>query len=175
MKDLIKICISATFLLLISGCTPATFQKIQTPKPLKHEIIVITPKDKENKTVWIRNEESTLHNSLQVKYQKMAETFYATAIHGKNLGYSYFAITAENMNNLSGFPINSFDNVIAFCDFERITAKKYYKPRPICWSHSGGLFDLYDIRLQVQYFKDPIPGLFLYNIDEVITQTEKYL
>ena len=95
MKKLINICIGTAFLLRIGGCTPATFQKAQTPKPLKNEITVITPKNEENKTVWIRNEESTLHNSLEIIYQKMAETFYATAIHGKNLGYSYFAITAK--------------------------------------------------------------------------------
>ena len=175
MTTFLKTGIATTFLFFFAGCTPATFQKIQTPKPLKNEITVITPKDRENKTVWIRNEDSTLHDDLQTKYRKMAETFYAAAIHGKDLGYSYFAITAENMNNLSGFPINNFENVIAFCDFERITAKKHYKPRPVCWSDSGGLFDLYSIKLQVEYFKTPVPGLFFYHIDEVIAQTERYL
>ena len=175
MKTMIKITVISAILLIFSGCTPATFQQIKTPKPLKSEITIITPKDKENKTVWIENKESTLNDSLQIKYQKIAETFYAAAIHGKQKGYSYFAITAKNMNNLSGFPINNFDNVIAFCDFEKTTAKKYYKPRPICWSKSGGLFDLYTVKLQVQYFKEPIPGLFLYNINEVIAETEKYL
>jgi hypothetical protein len=170
MKKLINICIGTAFLLLIGGCTPATFQKAQTPKPLKNEITIVTPKDSEDKRVWIKHDSSAVNKSIKEIDYQLAETFYAAAVHGKRLGYSYFAITAESMNNLSGFPINNFNNIVQFCNWEK--ENKAYRPGPLCYKK--GIIG-YSVELEVKYFKNPIPGLFLYNIDEVITQTEKYL
>jgi len=158
------------FVLLFEGCTPATFHQIQTPKPLKSEITLVLPKDPEDKRVWIKNNTSLRGVSLEEVDRQMAETFYAAAIYGKRQGYRYFAVTAKSMNNLQGFPINSFDNVVAFCNWEK--TNEAYRPRPLCRRHgilSG------NVRLEVIYFKKPLPGLFLYNVDEVIRQTAPYL
>ena len=171
MKTLIKIAAISVSLLIFSGCTAATFQKMQTPKPLKNEITVVTPKDPEDKRVWIRNENDIIGKTIKEIDYQLAETFYAAAIHGKNLGYSYFAITAKSMNNLAGFPINNFDNVVQFCNWEK--ENKAYRPKPLCYEE--GIMGGYSVELEVRYFKEPIPGLFLYNIDEVIKETEKYL
>jgi hypothetical protein len=176
MKTLIKITAVTVILLVFSGCTAATFQKMQTPKSLKNEITVIIPNDKENKTIFFDNSNNNIGKSKVETDRQFAETFYAASIYGKQKGYSYFAITSKNINNLSGYPINSFENVLDYCNFEKESGKKHYKPRPICWAEDGsGLFDLYSIELKVQYFKEQIPGLFLYNIDEVIKETEKFL
>jgi type II secretory pathway pseudopilin PulG len=154
----------------------ATFHNIKTPKILKSKITVVIPKDKDNKNIFFDNDDNYLKKSDNDIKRQLAETFYAAAIYGKQRGYSYFAITAKNMNNLNGYPINSFDNIISFCDWEKENSKKNYKPRPICWAKNGsGLFDLYSVKLKVRYFKDTVPGLFFYDINEVIKQTEKYM
>ena len=174
MKNLVKITIISAVLFILSGCATATFQTVKTPKPLKNEITLITKKGDKIKV--FEHEGDTKHKSIKDSSIDLAETFYTAAIYGKQQGYAYFAITSQNMNNLSGYPLNSFDNVLEYCNFEKESSKKNYKPRPVCWAEDEtGLLDLYSVKLKVQYFKKPIPGLFLYNIDEVISQTEKYL
>lgn len=173
---ILKIAFLPALAFMLSACTPATFQKLKTPKPIKSEITVIIPKDKKNKTVWIQNDNSNRKNkNAQIVYQEIAETFYAAAIYGKNKGYSYFALTSANINNLKGFPINTIDNLIGLYKFEKKDAKKYYKPEQLVSQDSDSIFDANTIELQLQYFKKPIPGLFFYNIDEVIQQTDKYM
>lgn len=172
-----KIAFLPTLVFILSACTPATFQKLKTPKPIKSEITVVIPKDKENKTIWIRNDNSDRSNkNIQVVNQEIAETFYAAAIYGKRNGYKYFALTNGNVNNLNGFPINTLDNLIGLYQFEEEDAKKYYKPRQlVSQGHGKSIFDVNTIRLQLQYFKKPIPGLFFFNINKVIQQADKYI
>jgi len=176
MKFLSNILLTIVTVFIFTGCMAATFHKMQTPKPMKDEVTLIIPKDKENKTRIFRNESNRLKKSLREIDRQIAEAFYSAAVYGKQQGYDYFALTSKNMNNLAGYPINDFDNLIKYCHFEKKSAKKYYKPRPVCWAENEtGLFDLYTVKINVKYFKKPIPGLFLYNVDEVIKKTEKYL
>ncbi len=173
---IIQIILFFSLLLLVNGCTFVTFHKVKTPKPVKSEIIVSVPKDKENKTIWVRNDSfSSKDKEINTINKKIAETFYVAAIYGKQKGYDYFALTNDNLNNLNGFPINTLDNLIELYKFEEEDAKKYYKPRQLISSRHGSILSSSFLRLQLQYFKKPIPGLFFYNIDEVIQQTDKYM
>ena len=170
MKNLIKVAVISVSLLIFSGCTPATFQSVKAPGT-GHEIKIAIPKDKKDKRVWIRNTISFNGLSWDKRRKIFAETFYTAAKYGKDRGYSYFAITKKTMNNLNGFPINNFNNAMDFCEWE--DTNKAYRPRPLCLTGEG-LISI-SANLEVQYFKEPIPGLFLYNIDEVIAETKKYL
>ena len=177
MKTLIKIAAISVSLLIFSGCAGAysNAYKVKTPKPLAHTVKVFEHKDTINKPVYFENQESIYQKPLQQVDKQLAETFYASAVYGKNKGYKYFVIVEEKINNLGGFPINNFENIKNLCNWEYNNAKRNYKPEQLCWDeHSKSLIGSY-IGFEVRYFKKPIPGLFLYNIDEVIEETEKYL
>jgi len=172
VTNIIKIALVSIVLMFMNGCTPATFLQVKTPIPLKSKIQVVVPKDKKNKNIKVQNLEDFIWDKSKMPKQ-LAETFYTAAIYGKQHGYSYFAITKKNTDNLSGFPINSFDEMLKYC---QLKGKGHF--RSMCWNYNrnGESIIIGDsVSLKVRYFKKPIPGLFLYNIDETIKQTEKII
>lgn len=174
-----KSILTATFLLflafLVNGCTPANFQEFSSPAALSGKIRIITPKDKSDKRVWFENQNRIEGEKDTIR--KVAETFYAAALYGKRRGYRYFALTNDNINNLGGFPVNSLNNIIGMLRFELADAKRYYKPRQLLNQHHKrrGIFAGHRVYLQVRYFKRPIPGTFLFHIDETIRQAKRYM
>jgi len=173
-----KSILTATFLLflafLVAGCTPANFQEFNSPSALSGKIRIITPKDKKDKRVWFEN--SNRIDGEEATVRQIAETFYAAAVYGKRHGYRYFALTNDNVNNLGGFPLNTLNNIIGMLRFEMADAKRYYKPRQLLnQHHNRSIFSGRHVYLQVRYFKRPIPGSFLFDIDETIRQAKRYM
>jgi len=174
MNMLIKTALVASVGLVLSACTPANFYTVQTPKPVKSTIKVVVPKDTEIKWVKIDNQDNFIWDKTGKEMpRQLAETFYTAAVYGKQHGYCYFAVTKKNTNNLSGFPINDFNEMLRYC---QLKGRGHF--RSMCWNydHNGeSIVSNHTVHLKVQYFKKQIPGIFLYDIKQTIKETEKYL
>jgi hypothetical protein len=171
--------ISTVFVVLfsLSGCAGAYSKsyEMKTPQPLAHVVKVYEHDDTLHEPIYFENKTKVSRKDLKQMNKQLAETFYAAAIYGKEKGYKYFAIVEEKTNNLEGFPVNDFLNMKKICNWEVANAKKHYKPELLCWDkHSKSLIGSY-IGFEVRFFKEPIPGVFLYNIDETIAQTKTML
>ena len=173
MKRVRKVALILSSGLALVGCTPANFYTVQTPKPVKSTIKVVVPKDTETKWVKIDNRDNFIWDkSGKEMPRQLAETFYTAAVYGKQHGYRYFAVTQKNTNNLSGFPINDFNEMLRYC---QLKGKGHF--RSMCWDYDNngqGIIVNRSVYLKVQYFKEPVPGIFLYNIEQTMKETEKY-
>lgn len=164
MKNLIKLSVIASVVFLFSGC--GALLQVKTPKPLKNEILV----SKEGADYAFSNRAEFDDKEKSKMKAQLAETLYTAATYGKQQGFKYFAITKKNISNLNGFPINSFENLVRYCNLK---GRGHF--RSMCWNYnnnSEGIFTLGSVDLRIRYFKKAVPGLFLYNIDDTIEKTQ---
>ena len=164
MKNLLKIVAVASIMFLMSGC--GILIQVKTPKPLKNKILV----GREGNGQYSFTNRADIGKHKKGLGFQLAETLYTAAVYGKQKGYSYFAITKKNMSNLNGFPINNYKNLLKYCDLDG----GHF--RSMCWNYnndSQGIITADSVDLKVKYFKKPIPGLFLYNINQTIKNTVK--
>ena len=160
MRNLLKIAAIAGIMFLFSGC--GSLVKFQTPKPLKNEILI----GDEGKGEYSFTNRADVKDGLD---SQLAETLYTAASFGKQKGFEYFAITKKNVSNLNSFPINNYDNLLKYCELK---GRGHF--RSMCWDYnhdSQGIITMNSIDLKVKYFKESVPGLFLYSIDETIEKT----
>ena len=165
MKNLLKILVVASIMFLMSGC--GALIQVQTPKPLKNEISV----GDEGKGEYSFTNRAEVVKGKKGLDSQLAETLYTAAVYGKQNGFSYFAITKKNISNLNGFPINNYENLLKYCDLK---GRGHF--RSLCWDYkhdSEGIITMNSVDLKVKYFNKPIPGLFLYSIDEMIKDSVK--
>ena len=163
MKNLLKISVVVSIMFLMSGC--GALIQVQTPKPLKNEILV----GDEGKGEYSLTNRAEVEKGKKGLDTQLAETLYTAAVYGKQKGFQYFAITKKNVSNLNGFPINDYENLLKYCDLK---GRGHF--RSLCWDYnhdSEGIITMNSVDLKVKYFKEPIPGLFLYSIDEMIKDT----
>ena len=165
MKNLLKILVVASIMFLVSGC--GALIQVQTPKPLKNEILV----GDEGKREYSFANRAEVAKDKKGLDSQLAETLYTAAVYGKQKGFQYFAITKKNVSNLNGFPINNYGNLLKYCELK---GRGHF--RSLCWDYnhdSEGIITMNSVDLKVKYFKKSIPGLFLYSIDETIRNTVK--
>lgn len=166
MKNLLKISVIASIMFLVSGC--GALIQVQTPKPLKNEILV----GDEGKGEYSFTNRAEIEKDKRGLDSQLAETLYTAAVYGKQNGFSYFAITKKNISNLNGFPINNYENLLKYCNLK---GRGHF--RSLCWDYnhdSEGIITMNSVDLKVKYFKESVPGLFLYNIDETIEETRDH-
>jgi hypothetical protein len=171
MKTTTKVILASISIAILSGCTPANFYTIKTPQKLKSKIKVVVPKNKDTKWVYIDNLDNFIGDKTGKEMtRQLAETFYTTAIYGKQHGYKYFAIIKEHTNNLDGFPINDFEQMLRYCNL-----KGHYRSRCFAYEHKESIITNHAVSLKVQYFKEPIPGIFMYDIEQTIQESKRYI
>lgn len=108
--------------------------------------------------------------------QYIAETLYTVSTYGKQNGYSHFAIVNEKMNNLVGYPINSYQGLVQYGRLVPIMKNREdFNPDIFGGNGEETIIVNGRIEMKVIYLKEPIEGLFLYNIDETVTDTKKAL
>ncbi len=164
MKNLLKISFIASIMFLMSGC--GALIQVQTPKPLKNEILV---GDEGSGEFSFSNRADIERKTKKGLDSQLAETLYTAAVYGKQNGFQYFAITKRNISNLNGFPINDYENLLKYCELK---GRGHF--RSLCWDYnhdSEGIITMNSVDLKVKYFKESVPGLFLYNIEETIEET----
>ena len=164
MKNLLKISVVASIMFLMSGC--GALIQVQTPKPLKNEILV---GDEGKGEYSFTNRADIERKTKKGLDSQLAETLYTVAVYGKQKGFQYFAITKKNISNLNGFPINDYENLLKYCELK---GRGHF--RSLCWDYnhdSEGIITMNSVDLKVKYFKESVPGLFLYSIDETIKNT----
>lgn len=146
MKKAIKYAILGATALFMSGCGGAM-----------NSVKVTKKKDNfySYSTVY------AFHNSNNNIFYNIKVELLMAAQEGKKNGFKYFAVINKNVNNLQGFPINKPKDLHEFCQAYRIYKKAdFYKLR--C-PDIGGVEGV-----KVVYFKEPIPGLALYNIERIL-------
>jgi hypothetical protein len=156
MKKIVYILMIALVAFGLSGCG-VTFVKV--PEKIKKEFEVTV--DKNVYTFYSRKRYSTYSDNLTKgaiivfdRGLKIAENF------GKQNGYKYMAIVNEGTNNLVGFPLNtkeSFDKYIGLKNYKHFNPKVYSESKDTLFN--GG-----SLNLKVIYFKEKIPGLFLFKL-----------
>ncbi len=81
---------------------------------------------------------------------------------GKENGYVCFGIVNEGMNNLTGFPVNDLQNMKKYF---ALYTKAHYSPNIVGkGNRPRHLFYRHYLNLRIVYFKEELPGLFLWKI-----------
>ncbi len=97
------------------------------------------------------------------------EVFNAAAMVGLSEDYSYMAIINTKTNNLSGFPINDWRNMEKYL---KLRNYKHYRPDAYRDRKATKLIMNNKVKLRVTYFKEAIPGLFLWDLEKLKRDTQ---
>jgi len=157
MKTLKILILTMISVLFISGC--ATGKKIQ-PKGMDD---FYTIRSQGNDIYFFEyNEEIEEGNANRTK-RVFKNTLHGIAKFGESKGYRYMAIINNGFNNLSGYPINSWSAMDSYLDME---GKGHFRP-----AFRKTLASDRIVELRIKFFKNRIPGMFLWNLSSLNSST----
>jgi len=92
--------------------------------------------------------------------------FNVVSDYGLKNGYSYMAMVNKQFNNLSGYPINSWSAMKQFIDLYHT---KHYRVSFYKQLNAGN-----QPAFKVVYFKERPKGMFVWDLKQLKTDTDKY-
>lgn len=163
MKKILYLIMAVVISALVSGCASPGIE-VKVPNA-EHKIEIFKKHNvysffKYDKSLSLRGREG---DSLIMKKQ-FKQVFNIVATLGLSKNYKYMALVNENFNNLSGYPINTWDSMKKFIN---LYGYKHYQGSFVKSLTSGN-----NIFLKVVYLKERIPGLFLWNLKKLSRDTQ---
>ena len=155
MKKIILISLLAGASLMFSGCAGGKIE----PGLSTNEVKVVSRGENNYNFRWF----GSPYIDSQSANNEFKKVFHTVAKVGNSKGQRYFAIVNKNFNNLSGYPIN---NWYAFSQLTSIYKKGHF------WSSfSRSLSKIRKPNVNVVYFKTRPKGLFVWNVQNTLSQT----
>jgi len=155
MKKILVYLMIAIAAIGFSGCA-SSGTKVKVPSSMGTDFVVL-----KNGNVYTFAGKKEVKKTKEIKSEVIKAIYFAKK-YGKKNGYRYMAIVNKNINNLAGYPIN---NVNSFSRLLELNGNEnnYNKFR---FSRKGSdyLLHMDYVNLKVVYFKEPMPGLFLWKL-----------
>ncbi len=150
MRTILKITIIGLLGLFLTGCATGSQVQVADSDPVKIF--------KTNDGYIIFDHKKDIKESKDFK-NNLEDIFLSIAKYGNENGYKYFAFNNEDINNLQGNPINTFDNF------------RKYNLRGNGFGGNGkdgySFLPTRKYHFEVTFFKEKQVGLFLYNINSI--------
>ena len=155
MKKVIMLVMVALGAIGFTGCSTSS-KIVKVPSSMGSELVVRDIGD---------NKYSIRYYKIKGFMNKEKQTIAIKGInfakkYGKLNGYKYMAIVNEGTNNLAGFPINDMSNMKKYLSLDM---KGHYNPRSM-QAKGDVLIKNKHLNLKVMYFKEAMPGLFLWKL-----------
>lgn len=106
--------------------------------------------------------------SIEDITKAFGHNFNLIATFGLSKGYSYMALVNAKFNNLSGYPINSWDSMKKFINLYH---KKHYK---VSFYDREALVTSNHPKFKVVFLKERPKGLFVWDLKQLKADTDKY-
>jgi len=161
MKNTLSLAIAIITLFSLLGCTPKS--NVQIPSGIDPDITINTYED----TYVIRANSPSYEMSKRIK--SFRHTFNAAAKFGLFKGYSFMAMVNPKTNNLSGFPLNDWKNIIKYV---KLDGTKHYRPDYTYVKNYNKLYSNNLVVIRAVYFKEAKPGLFLWDLKKLYRDTK---
>ena len=155
MKKVILLVMIALGAIGFSGCA-SSGAKVKVPSNLGSDFVVL-----KNGEVYTISGKKSVKTGAERKAEAIKAIKFAKKL-GRSKGYKYMAIVNKNLNNLSGYPIN---NLSSFSKLLELNGKgNNYSKFRFARKGSDYLFHMDYVNLKVMYFKEEMPGLFLWKL-----------
>jgi hypothetical protein len=164
MRKVIYFATAVFISMFISGCV-SSGSLVKVPSSVQSKNLKEIRKISEDRYRFQGMYASTFNDSLSI----LEGVLHAAATFGLNNGYKYMALVTGNVNNLSGFPFNDWKNLKKYASLEpRIKGSGNYNP--IVFNEEG-LEQNNKPTIEVVYFKEAHPGVFLWDLRKLKRDT----
>lgn len=144
-------------------------KEIENPKEITVSNVSI---EKDEGITIFKNPTYMQGSEFEATFKKsLAETLFVASEYGQKEGYKYFAIVNDKANNLSGYPINSYKGLVQYGKLYRLMKNRedfkveFFndKGKPLVYNKK--------VNMRVVFFKENVPGVFLFNIEDTLKET----
>gem|GEM_PF-4985323 len=158
MKRMMMLVTATALAVGVSGCAPKKTRIAKIEEAGRKPVHVLRDED----GVYYIASDNKVKNYGTDGFSEFAKAVAVARKIGKENGYVCFGIVNEGMNNLAGFPINDMRNMRKYFS---LYGKANYSPNIVGkGSRPRYLFHNHHLKLRVVYFKEELPGLFLWRV-----------
>ncbi len=162
MKKIRLYLVVLSAMVMFSGCTGVA-PEIKVPAGANKNVEVT------NKSWGVKFKSQKVTGSERTKFIYPArEVFNTASLVGLSQGYTHMAIINSGINNLSGFPINDWENMEKYL---KLYKYKHYNNKAHFTKGSKKLIYNRRVILRISYFKEAVPGLFLWDLEKLKKDT----